>query len=77
MKQIDEIRQKIQVEFPKRLKTLRTKNKYTQKYVADKLGISYKSYHSYEQGHSIPKLKNAIKLAKFFKVSMDFLFGRD
>lgn len=76
-KQIDEIRRKIQAEFPRRLKSLRIKNKCAQKYVAEKLDLSYKSYRSYEQGQSIPKLKNVIKLAKFFKVSIDFLFGRD
>ncbi len=72
---ICEIRKKIKAELPQKLKNLRVQNKYTQKYVAEKLGISVQSYLSYEKGKTLPKVKNAIKLANLYDVSMDFLIG--
>lgn len=63
-------------EFPKIIKELRTGEELTQKQVAEKLGITYKSYQAYELGIAIPSLVNFIKLADLFNVSLDYLIGR-
>lgn len=58
------------------LKTLRKDYGYTQKEIADKLGITYQSYQAYERGIAVPNLKNFIRLAEIYDVSMDFLIGK-
>lgn len=63
--------------LPLNLKQLRKSNNYTQKYVADKLGITYQSYQAYEKGKSLPSLQSFISLAELFDVSLDSLIGRD
>ncbi len=60
----------------KRIKELRLVSGYTQKYVADKIGVKYQSYQAYELGLSLPSLKNLVKLADLFDVSLDYLVGR-
>lgn len=67
-------------EFDKLAKNLSEMRKiygYTQTYIADKLGITYQSYQAYEKGITLPSLKNFIKLADLFDVSLDFLVGRN
>ena len=44
--------------------------------IADKLGITYQSYQAYERGIAVPNLKNFIRLAEIYDVSMDFLIGK-
>lgn len=58
------------------LKELREKHAYTQKYVAERLGIKYQSYQAYELGITVPTLQNFIKLADIYDVSLDYLIGR-
>lgn len=58
------------------LKELRLAYGYTQKQVADNLGIKYQSYQAYEGGAALPSLENFIKLAKFYDVSLDYLVGK-
>ena len=60
----------------KRIKELRLVSGYTQKYVADKIGVKYQSYQAYELGLSLPSLNNLVKLADLFDVSLDYLVGR-
>lgn len=55
------------------LKELRLQYGYTQQYVASQIGIKYQSYHAYESGVTIPTLRNFIKLAKLYDVSLDDL----
>jgi len=55
------------------LKELRKQFGYTQKFVADRLGITYQSYQAYECGIAIPTLPNFIKLARLYEVSLDDL----
>ena len=52
---------------------LRTENKYTQTTIANYLGITYQSYQAYERGLTVPSLKNFIKLAKLYDISLDDL----
>ncbi len=59
--------------LPKNLKDLRKQYGYTQKYIAEKLGITYQSYQHYELGLTVPTLQNFIKLAKLYNVSYEDL----
>ena len=59
--------------LPKNLKDLRKQYGYTQKYIAEQLGITYQSYQHYELGLTVPTLQNFIKLAKLYNVSYEDL----
>lgn len=59
------------------LKNLRKENNLTQKDVASILEIRYQSYQAYERGIAYPSLENFIKLSILFKVSLDYLIGKD
>ena len=59
------------------LKFLRKKNRLTQHDVANALHISQTSVSKYERGESEPDLEMVIKMADFFKVSIDeFIRGK-
>ena len=62
--------------FSKRIKQLRTERNIFQKNIAEHLGITVRTYQYYESGELEPNLENLVKLADFFKVSMDDLLGR-
>lgn len=62
--------------FGTRLKKLRMKNGLNQKYMADMLGISLRTYQTYEYSESYPIFVNLIALADYFDVSLDYLVGR-
>lgn len=57
----------------KNLKDLRKQFGYTQKYVAEQIGVVYQSYQHYEWGLTVPTLQNFIKLAKLYNVSYEDL----
>lgn len=59
------------------LKQARKKSGLTQKQVADKLGIGQSTYKNYEGGLREPNGDTVIMLADLFKVSTDYLLGRD
>ena len=57
-----------------RLKELRDKNKLTQEELADKVGVD-RSYMGFlERGEKNPTLKNLIKIAKVFNITLSDLF---
>lgn len=58
-----------------RLKSLRGKR--TQQETADKLGVSRASYSHYENNHVQPDNEMIIKMADHFKVSTDYILGKD
>lgn len=60
----------------KRLKYLREKNNYSQKRVADSLGISNVQLSRYESGDRNPDPVLISKFADFFEVTTDYLHGR-
>lgn len=62
--------------FAERLTELRKQYKYTQRQMADILGISQPSYIRYENNTSEPTQENLVKLADAFDVSVDYLLGR-
>lgn len=58
-----------------RIKSLRLENSYTQKDLADKLGLTPKMISFYEKGERIPPLDIVLKLIQIFDVSSDYLLG--
>lgn len=61
----------------KRLKELREKNGYLQKFVADKLGIRSNTLSGYENGTRSPDPDMLKELADFYNVSIDYLLGHE
>ena len=61
--------------FSERLKLLRTENRYTQKAMADILGLKPRGYQDYEYNKAYPTVPGLIQIAKFFDVSTDYLLG--
>lgn len=59
----------------KRLKWLRERNRYPQKEIADKIGMSLNGYQKIEYFERDPKLDVLIQLAKMYNVTTDFLLG--
>ena len=57
-------------------KKVRTEKGFTQKQVADGLGIAEQAYQRYEYGRTVPSATVLIALADFFDVSLDYLVGR-
>lgn len=62
--------------FRKNIYELRKLNRFTQREVAQRLGISQPSYIRYESGSAEPTLENLVKIADLYDVSVDFLLGR-
>lgn len=62
--------------FCERLREMRLLCGYTQRQMAEKLGIAQPSYVRYENGTSEPTLENLKTIANIFDVSADYLLGR-
>ena len=63
--------------FSKRLKKLRKNKGLKQQELAEILGIKRNTYSDWENGKTEPRFDNLVKLADFFNVSLDWLFGRE
>lgn len=61
--------------FSQRLKWLREKKGFTQKEMAEKLGISQQYYGRFEKGTGQPNLETLFKLRYILGESLDFLLG--
>lgn len=59
------------------LKKLRTDNKLLQKDIAKICNISTSAYQLWETGKTQPDINNLQLIADFYKVSVDFLIGRE
>lgn len=60
--------------FGDKVKELRLRNRYSQREVAEKLGISTRAYQSYEQSGVTPKKRDVlVKLSELYHVSIDNL----
>lgn len=59
-----------------RLIELRTRNNLTQEDVANLLKVSRTAYSNYEKGIREMSYESLVKLADFYKVSLDYLFSR-
>ena len=58
------------------IRSLRQDNGYTQKQIAQILGVSQNTYSQYEIGVLNYPVDALIKLADFYQVSVDYLLGR-
>lgn len=61
------------MKFNERLKALRKRAKLTQTELGNILGYGYTAISNYESGRNEPSISDLIKLATFFKVSVDYL----
>ena len=62
--------------FPKMLKFLRKKHGLKAEDFAT-IGISRSMIFAYEKGTSKPSLEKVLAIAEYFKVSIDYLVGRN
>lgn len=65
------------IKYGQRLKQLREANGYTQESLAEKLGTTRSRIANYEQGIREPDFEMQEAIADLFKVTIDYLFGRD
>ena len=59
-----------------RLKALRIKNGYSQKHVADRIGVSPSIVSGYETGERTPSTEVLLALAHLYHTSTDYLLGK-
>ena len=64
------------LKFQENLYSLRKKTGLSQKQMAEKLGLSYRSYRRYESGETEPTLSALLCIADYFGVTLDYLVGR-
>lgn len=64
------------MDFPTRLKELRSARNLSQKAVAESVGMAPVAYQRYEYGTREPAFPNLLALADYFNVSLDYLTGR-
>ena len=63
--------------YYRRLRDLREDHDLTQKQLVEKLNMHKTTYTNYEQGKRDLPLSIAIKIAKFYNVSLDYLAETD
>ena len=63
--------------FSVRLKELRLQHGFSQEELAEKIGIKRNTYSDWENGKCKPNYEKLEKIADFFGVSLDWLFGRE
>ena len=63
--------------FSVRLKELRLQHGFSQEELVEQIGIKQSSYSDWENGKCKPNYEKLEKIADFFGVSLDWLFGRE
>ncbi len=63
--------------FHESLRQNRIFQNFTRQQIADLLGVSLRTYQTYETGTREPSLITLIKLADYYGVSLDSLVGRE
>ena len=63
--------------FHERLRELRKQSPIMQKDIAQKIGVSVRTFQQYEQGLLEPNIERLILLSKIFNVTVDFLICRE
>lgn len=64
-------------QFSDRLKSLRLERKISQNELSKKMELTRATINAWEMGISTPNAQSLVLLAKFFKVSVDYLLGMD
>ncbi len=62
--------------LPEKLQSLRIKNKYSQKQVAEQLGVSASIVSGYETGERTPSTEVLLAISYLYNCSTDYLLGR-
>ncbi len=62
--------------LPEKLRSLRTKYGFSQKQVADKIGVSPSVVSGYETGERTPSTEVLLSLSYLYNTSSDYLLGR-
>lgn len=60
-----------------KIKELRLLNRYSQKQIAEKLGMQVTQYRRYENGERTMPIDIVIQIADLYGVSIDYLVGRE
>ena len=63
-------------DLPEKLKALRSKYGYSQKQVADKVGVSPSVVSAYETGERTPSTEVLFMLSNIYNCSVDYLLGK-
>ncbi len=63
------------VNMGQKMKRLRKENGFTQKQIAERIGLAVSAVSSYESGARYPSYEVLIKLARIYHVSADYLLG--
>lgn len=63
--------------FAIRIKNLRQSRELSQVQLAEKLGVKKQSISNWENDNIMPSVNMLIRIADFFRVSTDYLLGRD
>lgn len=66
-----------QVDFGKRVKEFRTRNNYSQKEIALRIGVSEQAVSKWENGECLPDVYNLKLLARMHRVSVDDLLDTE
>ena len=66
---------KMKTHLGKRLKELREERGFTQKQIADELGLNSVTYLHYEKEQREPPLGLLADIAQFYGVTVDYLLG--
>ena len=61
--------------FSSRLKELRVEKGLSQEELAKKVGLTHTAIGLWELNKRVPNLDAVIKIARFFKVSLDYIAG--
>ena len=62
--------------FCEQIKSLRNERRIYQREVVEYLGVTLRSYQSYESGQSEPNLERLSALTDYFGITTDYLLGR-
>lgn len=62
-------------DFHNVLKELRKKNKKSQTQLAEELNLTQRAYSHYETGTREPSIDTLIRIADYYKISLDTLMG--
>lgn len=63
------------MDYVTRIRNLREDSDLTQSQIAEYLGTSQTMYARYERGANEMPIRHLIKLAEYYKVSLDYLCG--
>lgn len=69
------INMELLMDYVTRIRNLREDSDLTQSQIAEYLGTSQTMYARYERGANEMPIRHLIKLAEYYKVSLDYLCG--